>query len=117
MAVLPVRQLQQIDGSTTLPDQAALLGFRRRSVQNERSRTLCPAVVTTEGSGTVEPMKTYRKGDQVVGLGRGRRSWPSRPVGTVTAVRGGSVFVKWHNTCVEDEMAPEELESAEEQRR
>lgn len=58
-------------------------------------------------------MKRYEKGNEVVGLGRGGRAWPRRPVGVVTGVRGSSVFVAWHGTCVEDEMSPDELELVE----
>ena len=56
--------------------------------------------------------RAFRKGQTVIGLGRGGRPWTPRPVGTVTAVRRGSVFVAWHGTCVEDEMDPQDLRPA-----
>ncbi len=42
--------------------------------------------------------------------GKGRTaSWPKTDEGTVVRVSKGSVFVQWHNSCVEDQMSPGEL--------
>lgn len=54
-------------------------------------------------------MNTIRKGDKVLGLGRGGAIWKNKPVGTVTSAGKGSVFVQWDDCCVEDEMNPADL--------
>lgn len=51
----------------------------------------------------------FKKGDKVVGLGKGSTVWKSKPVGTVVKRRGASVFVQWDNCVVEDEMEPSDL--------
>lgn len=52
----------------------------------------------------------FSKCDEVIGLGRQGKPWPSRPAGKVTAVREETVLVAWHGTVVEVEMRPCELE-------
>jgi hypothetical protein len=42
------------------------------------------------------------------------RKWGGQYTGTVTSVRDGSVFVQWHDTCVEDELTPADVEPAPE---
>lgn len=42
------------------------------------------------------------------GLGR-TATWPKTNEGTVVRTSKGSIFVQWHETCVEDEMQPAEL--------
>lgn len=51
----------------------------------------------------------FRKGDKVIGLGRGGAAWRPRPVGTVTDLVGGRVRVQWDDSAVEDDMAPGDL--------
>jgi hypothetical protein len=37
------------------------------------------------------------------------RKWGGGYTGTVVNVEGGSVYVQWHGTCVEDQMDPGEI--------
>lgn len=61
---------------------------------------------------------SYAIGDCVVGLGRRGVAWPDRPLGWVTELwnRGDGdewVRVQWHDSAVEEDMRPDELEHAE----
>ena len=59
---------------------------------------------------------TVRRGVRVETSGQGRTArWP-HSVGTVTAVRGGRVFVQWDGTHFEDEMEAVEVQVAASQR-
>lgn len=51
----------------------------------------------------------FRKGDKVIGLGKGSTVWKSKPVGTVTKVLASSFYVQWDDCVVEDEMEPSDL--------
>lgn len=59
--------------------------------------------------------ETYEVGDRVYGIGKGSTEWNPQPVGDVVAVSegGGSIFVQWDETFVEDEMNPWEIRPAE----
>jgi hypothetical protein len=38
------------------------------------------------------------------------RRWGGRLTGTIVDCRHGHVFVAWHDTCVEDELPPSDVE-------
>jgi hypothetical protein len=72
------------------------------------------AVVRTYRSDRLGAV-TMQGGSQMqVGTVVRDRKWGGRYTGTIVNVEGGSIFVQWHGTCVEDELSPADVTLAPE---